>query len=72
MKAICEHCRFFEDPLPGSKIGLCRRYPPQISQSVDSDCHESGGDLYSVYSREESSFPEVGTNDWCGEYKAKK
>lgn len=51
---ICEYCRFF-DTYNNAK-GLCRRYPPSVVSSE-----------YSV--SELTVYPEVTTDDWCGEFK---
>lgn len=36
---------------------ICRRFPPQV---------------YALHRERRDAFPMVGTDDWCGEWKAKE
>ena len=64
MEAACTSCKYgvFSrvnewGEVVVTKIGLCRRFPPQPF---------SKGSGYSEF-----NFPRVETNDWCGEWKEK-
>ena len=68
----CETCRFWlfwthsrstfrdaddKDPVP---LGVCRRYPPTVTEKIDYDEGTWGIN---------ASPPETQGDDWCGEYK---
>lgn len=52
----CASCAFFTPERLGENVGECRRYPPSPIAA--------GEDVISV-------SPQMGMNDWCGEYQRK-
>ena len=59
MKRICENCKFWSLAwtLDDVRVGRCHRYPPTIS---DPEMKKHGfGEL----------FPQVDSQNWCGEFK---
>ena len=64
----CGDCKFFQR-IDAKGGGMCRRYPPQVVNGISSDCGEESGNLYQVYSYDETQFPRLFENDWCGEFK---
>ncbi len=50
----CENCRWYEPPL--TSLGHCRRNPPVIVTWPNGECF--------------SDFPEVDSEDWCGQWQA--
>lgn len=57
----CRTCKF-------NFLGRCRRYPPTLIPGTIGANSVEG--LKAVYG--ESSFPEVKSKDWCGEWKGNK
>ena len=52
----CETCRWFDaDPKPHEQIGLCRKCPPQMLPTPEAP----------------SVWPEVTSEDWCGQWEEK-
>lgn len=41
---------------------FCKRYPPILRRTIEID----------IRSWSEFTYPEVGKNDWCGEFKIEK
>ena len=62
-KECCENCRFKKTDPDG--IDRCHRFPPQVyTVPVDYNSMTIHGCLYIC--------PQVGIDEWCGEYKRKK
>jgi hypothetical protein len=53
--ATCATCRFFNHYFDTSEIGACHRNAPVTNST-------QAGDARTVW-------PEVGTDDWCGEHQ---
>lgn len=69
----CEHCQFWLTMQPGgldSRVGECRRFPPQITTRVYtlSANENAGRDESQVESNISAEWPEVKSTDWCGEW----
>jgi hypothetical protein len=65
-EVVCFNCHYWdqddEDPVSGT--GICRRYPPSISNkrmSIDANY----GAMY-------PAWPMTEENEWCGEHKPKE
>lgn len=58
----CADCRYWKPLASLCKVGLCRRYPPTIIIVPES--------TYAV-EEELTRWPDVGFDDWCGEWKSK-
>lgn len=64
----CRRCEFWEElgqtdsqhPQPGTPVGYCKRYPPQIFQHIE--------DGKTVYELSRSIFPLTTGIDFCGEF----
>lgn len=61
MKIICINCRYFKQTNKGNAIGECYRYPPTMTIIADKE-------QLLGFSRI-SGMPEVGANDFCGEFE---
>ena len=59
--ASCKYAEFVKvsefGTVIASKIGVCRRYPPQP---------------FTHLGHSEFEFPRLGPNDWCGEWEEKE
>jgi len=71
-KERCDKCRFWDGEAGDLVDGLCRRFPPRLSDFVVGESvHENtdgitqSGQSYCWY------FPAVDAGEWCGEFKAK-
>lgn len=64
MRPRCENCRYF------SEAGECRRYPPQVVESIDSESAEYTEQVF-VSSTTLTYWPDVEPDSWCGEFKEK-
>lgn len=71
--AKCGHCQFWVRCEPGgseTRIGQCRRFPPQITTRVytngPSEYH--GRDFAEVESSTETEWPQTLEKQWCGEF----
>ena len=60
MKIICTNCRYFKNDNKGNAVGECYRHPPTMSIIADKE-------QLLGFSRI-SGMPEVGANDFCGEF----
>lgn len=68
----CGNCRFFHScGFDEKKVrhGECHRYPPTVTQAVESSQFSSEYALSDVSSRPVSHFPEVTEEEWCGEWQ---
>ncbi len=56
---VCETCRFwsFEAGFGEYRVGDCHRYPPMVIWDADDGEYAT-------------ALPEVGINQWCGEWQA--
>lgn len=67
MEEKCINCKFY---LEGSdRSGMCRRHPPLPVVSIS---YNGPGEVYSSDQSYNSFFPEVYTDEWCGEWKERK
>ena len=59
-KPVCENCKFwsFEAGFGDHRFGDCHRNPPSVVWDADDGEYAT-------------AFPEVGMNQWCGEWRAK-
>ena len=57
----CETCRFYQKY---SEVSVCRRNPPQLC-----GWFLQGGEFPELARIWQARFPEVGYDDWCGEYQ---
>lgn len=55
----CKNCIYFKTHYSDSKSGSCHRNPPQIVYEHNMACLAS-------------LFPQVGVEDYCGEFKSEK
>ena len=56
---ICKNCEFYlKGNYPDDGQGFCRRFPPMVME------HSLTHDDVS----EHSAYPQVGFDDWCGEF----
>ena len=58
---ICAFCKFFKQKIGEYAIGHCRRYPPQLTTYTDDG-----------YVNPWSYFPEIASDEWCGEFQEKE
>jgi hypothetical protein len=61
----CENCRFAAEIPRETVMVICRRYPPQVIVKTEADERDT-------YHRVEDRWPEVGRDDWCGEWQPKE
>ena len=67
----CSSCFYYERL--SNTTAICRRYPPTPVVDLGSDNNAEGGGVSSVYTiPADNLWPEVGLDDWCGEYQEKK
>ena len=69
----CRFCGFFGPPEPnrgGGSDGTCRRHPPSVFPYAAERSAEGGvtGALGASVGPFVTVFPQVGPDDWCGEY----
>lgn len=64
MSESCKQCRYFFDRGPGS-MDLCRRYPPTMLL-------KTGKGFVGEYHDTQTAWPEIGREDWCGEYQERE
>ena len=60
MEIACQNCRFFAATAGPSEGGYCRRYPPMLLSSEQTD--EVAPDL------RPGVWPMVAPSSWCGEF----
>lgn len=71
----CSNCKFWDafQSEENKGIGVCRRYPPQITTRVYTNgTNENAGRMEpEVESSTETEWPETCDDAWCGEFKIK-
>lgn len=63
-KSTCGNCKFFLRTIGRPSEGLCRRYPPNV---VVASCDTPNG----VQMAPVAVMPNMGENNWCGEWKGR-
>jgi len=74
----CETCRFWQQSYEDLHVGQCRRYPPQMCDTVVryyaknplvKHEYEESDTLAAAGAADPWRFPVLCFDDWCGEYK---
>lgn len=66
MTDTCSNCRYWRANHSESKMGLCRRFPPQVVSYV-----ETRGDD-SIETHTTSEFPITVKDGWCGDHSRER
>jgi hypothetical protein len=71
---MCADCQWYDGKFNidrkgrASGHGICRRYPPDSTQAVQAWARKVGLEMQGAG---KGRFPDVGWNDWCGEFAPK-
>jgi hypothetical protein len=64
-KHNCGNCEFFISDGENSGLGRCHKYVPQVIPTTTVDVN------FGHILVEETAWPQVTKNEWCGEWEAK-